>query len=150
MTELTKSYVYKTTCPNTGEFYIGCRTIDGDMHLDGEYMGSRNWPRLMRENGRTLEKSVIAVFYTLDAARDFEYETVQKNAKNPLCKNVYGKGNSTKRGAELRAYNEYRGIERITVELPLDLMQTIRARASIEGVSLGDIVRILLRKGLAA
>jgi hypothetical protein len=42
-----------------------------------------------------------------------------------------------------------RGIERVTFEAPIEMMKVIRSRANDDGLSMADIIRILLRKGLA-
>jgi hypothetical protein len=40
--------------------------------------------------------------------------------------------------------------ERLTFDAPRDMAKAIRSKATADGVSMADIIRLLLRKGLAA
>jgi hypothetical protein len=53
-------------------------------------------------------------------------------------------------GASMKKEDKKRGIERVTFEAPIELMKVIRARAQSEGLSMADILRMVIRKGLTA
>jgi hypothetical protein len=48
----------------------------------------------------------------------------------------------------MKKSDKKRGIERVTFEAPIELMKVIRARADTEGLSMADILRLVIRKGL--
>lgn len=118
---------------------------------DTDYMGSGNWAKEMRQSNLKLTKKVIRTFDDYNAARDFESAEISRNRDNQLCMNIQCKSAHKARmsRAERTAFDISRGIERVTFEAPIDLMRVIRQRAEADGLSMADIVRMLLRKGLA-
>lgn len=146
------SYVYKIIRPDTGQFYIGCRSCANDPTADGNYMGGGTWAKKMRKANLVLAKSIIQTFDNYDAARDFESSEINRNRDDKLCMNIQCKS-AHKTGmsrAERLALDAKRGIERVTFEAPIEMMKVIRSRADTLGLSMADIIRMLLKKGLAA
>jgi hypothetical protein len=83
-----QSYVYRVTNPETGEFYIGCRSVaHGAATDDTHYLGKGIWPWLTRKKGVYLSEEIIAVFSNLKDARLFERYEILRNHANDLCRN---------------------------------------------------------------
>ena len=79
-------YVYKTTDPLTGEFYIGVRSSVTEPEKD-KYFGSGRWVSLHQEPKR-LVKEVLHEFNTRKEAEYHESEQINFFINDPLCKNL--------------------------------------------------------------
>lgn len=79
-------YVYKIT-DRHGNFYIGSRSSRLDPDSD-KYMGSGNWPRLMRRKDEPLSKTIIATHATRKESCDCERGLIMKNQGNPMFMNI--------------------------------------------------------------
>jgi DNA-binding Lrp family transcriptional regulator len=82
----TVHYVYKLTHMDTGQFYIGKRSFDGDPEKD-VYRGSGKWPKLMMMREVPLHREIIRVFSTAEEAASFEIQTIREAEGNDLCMN---------------------------------------------------------------
>ena len=49
----------------------------------------------------------------------------------------------------MKKEDKKRGIERVIFEAPIEMMKVIRARAELDGLSMADILRMVICKGLA-
>jgi len=79
-------YTYRTTNPETGEFYIGKREFCGDPALD-PYRGSGAWIKAMKAQGASLCKTILEVFETDAQARASESAHMKAHGDNPKCRN---------------------------------------------------------------
>lgn len=79
-------YAYKITDKNTGEFYYGSRSYEGDIEND-TYMGSMvTW----KPNEENLIKEIIrSDFKNRDELLEFESNLISKHIKNPLNRNYH-------------------------------------------------------------
>lgn len=85
---ISQHYVYRVTKPDTGEFYIGSRTVHfGSVHRDGYYLGSGRWPKQMRRDGVVLVKEILHTFEDVIESRAKEAALLIVHASNPLCRN---------------------------------------------------------------
>ncbi len=80
-------YVYRLIHPETGQYYIGVRSIIGDPLTD-TYSGSGNWPVAMKGAGVRLDKIVLAVRDTRDEAAISEALAIKNSIGDPLCMNI--------------------------------------------------------------
>jgi len=84
-----QSYVYRTTNPTTGEFYIGSRTVPyGLARSDVKYFGSGVWPKQMKMLKVLLHKEVIKVCNKRAKARTLEMWLIYQEGDNQLCRNI--------------------------------------------------------------
>lgn len=80
-------YVYRLVHTETGQYYIGVRSVIGDP-LHDSYMGSGNWPVAMRAAGVTLEKHIVAVKDSRDDADIAEALAIKASIGDRLCMNI--------------------------------------------------------------
>ena len=85
---MKRHYTYKVTLPETGQFYIGVRSFNGDIFQD-PYKGSmKHW----KVDKNLLEKEIICEYDTREAANEAEIFMLilqLKGNKNPLCMNAH-------------------------------------------------------------
>lgn len=85
--ESSKShFVYRLTNPDTGEYYFGKRSCDGDPEAD-IYRGSGKWPRDMKDKGVFLHREIVATFQTSEEAIAHEAQILRAITDDPLCMN---------------------------------------------------------------
>ena len=79
-------YVYCIKHKQTGEFYIGVRSVCGSVDSD-KYIGSGAWA--IKQKPSEVEKLIIGVYNTRKEAELAELFYIDKNKENPLIKNRY-------------------------------------------------------------
>lgn len=79
-------YTYRTTDVETGQYYIGKRSYEGDPQAD-TYRGSGKWVLLCQERGRMLAKEITARFDTSVEALRHELVLFRESDDDPLCMN---------------------------------------------------------------
>jgi len=79
-------FVYRTYHPDTGEYYIGKRSFNGDPEQDS-YRGSGRWVRDMQAKGAVLLREVLEEFETAEEAFAAEVRMFRQIDGDPLCKN---------------------------------------------------------------
>lgn len=80
-------YVYILTHPSSGEFYIGFRSknkVPSALDLGHEYFTSS---KLVKPRFNEFEVTIVAEFFDVDAAYDFEQLLIHENWDNPLILN---------------------------------------------------------------
>ena len=80
-------YVYRGTHPTTGEFYIGMRYANkhpAEQDLSCYYKTSSN---IVKPRFNEFNWTVLAEFFTKEAAFDFEQELIHENFGSPSCLN---------------------------------------------------------------
>jgi len=80
-------YVYRLVHAETGQYYIGVRSVIGDP-LNDSYMGSGNWPTAMRAAGVALEKHIVAVKSSREEADIAEALAIKDSIGDRLCMNI--------------------------------------------------------------
>lgn len=80
-------YVYKLTRPDTGEYYIGKRSCEGDPEAD-TYRGSGKWPREMASSSILLIREIISEHATSTEALAEEMKLLRSIQGDPLLMNV--------------------------------------------------------------
>lgn len=83
----TVHYVYRITNQETGEFYIGKRSFDGDPELD-IYRGSSDWVMRQQASDAVLIRSVLSLHETSEEAISAEIAEMRRVDGDPLCKNL--------------------------------------------------------------
>lgn len=81
-----RHYVYKMTEAETGRFYIGKRSFDGDPKAD-TYQGSGAWVKQAQAKRAMLVKSILAEFDSATEALKFEWAAIKSVDADPLCMN---------------------------------------------------------------
>ena len=79
------NYVYQTTDPLTGEFYIGKHLG----YIDDNYKGSGNWI-VKHEDKNRLVKEILAKDISDEYAMYIEGVYIKMNKENPLNRNING------------------------------------------------------------
>jgi phage replication O-like protein O len=82
---LETHYVYRVTHAVTGEFVIGTRTCKCHPNQD-RFIGSGDW--VAAANKALLNKEVLAVFESREAAEQEEHKVIQETSINPLQRNA--------------------------------------------------------------
>jgi hypothetical protein len=100
-------YVYRTANPETGEFYIGMRSFNGDPELD-TYRGSSRWVMDLLSREIPLHREVLAVFDNPVEAKAAELRAFRELGGHPLCRNEHAPHGASK---ELKAAHWERGAE---------------------------------------
>lgn len=95
-------YVYKTTDPESGKFYIGSRSSPIQPDAD-PYKGSGKWVLTQLEKGVLLVKTVLEMHATRVELLAGEYRQIRGAEDDPLCMNLntpkrFRKANSPKNG----------------------------------------------------
>lgn len=80
-------YCYRLIHPETGQYYIGVRSLIGDPLTDS-YSGSGKWPLEMKAAGVRLEKEVLAIKDTRDEADIAEALAIKNSIGDPRCMNI--------------------------------------------------------------
>lgn len=78
-------YVYRLS-DERGNFYFGSRSCYCDPEQD-KYMGSGVWPRMMKELGVPLDKTIVSRFRSRRLACDFEADIIATNIGLEACQN---------------------------------------------------------------
>lgn len=81
-----KHYVYMISHPETGKFYIGMRSCGCEISAD-PYLGSGAWTKLMQSLGAKLQKEVLHIAPSREAASQYEQDLLRKNDGNKNCVN---------------------------------------------------------------
>lgn len=100
-------YTFKTTNPETGEFYIGMRSFNGDPELD-TYRGSSRWVVDLIGRGVPLHREVLEWYDNPVEAKASELRLFRELGGNPLCKNEHAPHGASR---ELKAAHWARGSE---------------------------------------
>lgn len=96
-------YVYRVTTLETGEFYIGRRSFDGDPEKD-IYCGRSKWVMDMLAKGISLHREVLNLFDNEHDAQVSELDRFKEFSNNPLFRNeLVPRGGA--RGAARRDWN---------------------------------------------
>lgn len=97
-------YVYKLTRPDTGQYYIGKRSCEGDPEAD-TYRGSGKWPREMVSAGVLLIREIVSEHPTSTEALAEEMRTLRSLEDDPLLMNL--ETPKRRRNAELEKWEKY-------------------------------------------
>jgi hypothetical protein len=100
-------YTYKTTNPETGEFYIGMRSFNGDPELD-TYRGSSRWVVDLIGRGVPLHREVLEWFDNPVEAKAAELRLFRELGAHDLCRNEHAPHGASR---ELKAAHWARGAE---------------------------------------
>ena len=100
-------YTYRTTNPETGEFYIGMRSFNGDPELD-TYRGSSRWVIDLIGRGIPLHREVLEVFDNPVEAKAAELRLFRELGAHELCRNEHAPHGASR---DLKAAHWARGSE---------------------------------------
>ena len=79
-------YVYKGVNSITGEFYIGMRCAN-ETRPDEDLMQYRTSSKIVKPRFHEFDWTILAEFFTKEAAYDFEQDAINANWGNPLMLN---------------------------------------------------------------
>lgn len=85
---MKRHYVYRITCLKTQDFYIGCRSCEGDPERDIKYLGSGSWCIVLTTPDARYRKTILREFVTREAAEDFEMREIAREADSLKCQNI--------------------------------------------------------------
>lgn len=80
-------YIYKISCPQTGQVYYGRHTSNSPK--DPYYMGSGLWVKWARAKGLKLEKEILGYAPDFKVLCEMELELIKEKINDPDCVNVY-------------------------------------------------------------